>query len=241
MRASTKALIGLILFTCTAPALAQEADAQEIVVTGSRIRGGGYYDSSTPAPTLTLRRTADFAVQEVKVTGDTRDPDKRREEIYALIRGAIELAGKYDVQLATGETIVEPLTLANYKNLTLVKDDERDDTESTSFLIKVPLAPGMDAKGALDRFAKFVAAIPAVGRAEIEAEGDLTLSVVNPEQYRGKIVDLVAAESAATAAKFGPGYGVQVEGLSQRVQWARASLTEVFLYLPITFTVRPKD
>ena len=241
MRFSTKLLIALAIAGTAAPALAQEADAQEIVVTGSRIRGNGYYDSSAPAPSMALRRTADFAVQTVTVTGDTRDPDKRREEIYALVKGAIDLAGKYGVQLATGDIVVEQLTLANYRNLTLAKDDERDDTESTTFLIKVPLAPGMDAKAALDRFAKFIAAVPSVGRAEIKASEDLSLSVVNPEQYREQIIGLIASNAMAAAGKFGPGYGVTVEGLQGRVQWSRASLTEVLLYLPATFTVLPKD
>ncbi|MCW3847774.1 TonB-dependent receptor [Sphingomonas sp. LB-2] len=238
MRLLFKVLLVLGIFTTAAPAFAQD---QEIVVTGSRIRGNGYYDSSAPAPSMALRRTADFAVQTVTVTGDTRDPDKRREEIYALIKGAIDLAGKYGVQLATGDVVVEQLTLANYRNLPLAKDDDREDTESTSFLIKVPLTPGTDAKAALDRFAKFIAAVPSVGRAEIKASEDLSLSVVNPEQYREPIIGLIAASANAAAAKFGPGYGVTVEGLQGRVQWSRASLTEVYLYLPASFTVVPKD
>ena len=235
MKRIAKALIGMGLLACAAPAF-----AQEIVVTGSRISRNGEYDSSMPAPVLALRRTADFAVQQVTVTGDTRDPDKRREEIYAMIRGAIGLADKFDVQLATGEIVVEPLTLANYRSLTLAKDDSRPDTESTTFLIKVPLSSDMDAKAALDRFAKFVAGVPAVGRAEMEAKDDLTLSVVKPEQYRDQIVALVAAQTGATAAKFGASYGAEVSGLDRPVQWSRASLTEIFLYLPVTYSVQPK-
>lgn len=221
-------------------AAATPAFSQEIVVTGTRIRGGGYYDNSAPAPVLALRRTADFAVQQVTVTGDTRDPDKRRDEIYAMIKGAIALADKYGVQLATGETIVEPLTLANYRNLTLSKDEDRDDTEATSFLVKAPLSQGGDAKAALDRIARFLKDVPAVGRAEIKADGDLTLSVVNPEQYRTQILTLVATEAEANATRFGAGYGVEVQGLQSRVQWGRASLSEVFLYLPVSYSVRPK-
>jgi len=75
----------------------------------------------------------------------------------------------------------------------------------------------------------------------METQGDLTLSVVSPDQYRGQIIDLIAADAAASAAKFGPGYGVQVSGLDRPVEWARASLTEVALYLPASYTVRPKD
>jgi hypothetical protein len=223
---------------------AMPAAAQEVVVTGSRIARGGYSDAGSvnvmPATTLTMRRTADFAVQAVVVAGDTRDATKRREEIYDMIRGAIGSSGKFDVQLATGELVVEPLTIDNYKNLTLTADADRDDSQQTIFLIKTPLTPGMDSKTALDRISKFIAAVPAVGRAEMKASGDLTLSVVKPEQYRGQIIDLVAADAAANAAKFGAGYAVDVGGLDRPVQWGRASLTEVFLYLPVSYRVVPK-
>ena len=219
---------------------AMPACAQEIVVTAMRanrepVPGG------SPMPVDTLRRTADFAVQRVTISGDTREAAKRRDEIYAMVRGAIDLQAKYGVELATGTYVVEPLTVANFRDLPLAGDNnDRADAETTTFLVKTRLSPGMDAKAALDRITKFIAAVPSVGRAEMTADGDMTLSVVKPEQYRGAIVDLIAQDSAANAAKFGAGYGVEVHGLDRPVEWARASLTEVFLYLPSSYTVRPK-
>ena len=106
-------MLALLLLLDPASALAQANTATaEIVVTAARRQADGY-DEHIPA--VGLRRVADFAVQEVTVNSDTRDPDKRHEEIFAMIRGAIELAAKQKgVQLATGEMVVEPLTLANY-------------------------------------------------------------------------------------------------------------------------------
>ncbi len=235
MRILVKALVFAALIVGASP-----APAQEIVVTASRVRGVA--DAAPSMPAVTLRRTADFAVQRVKLTGDTREAARRRDEIYAMIRGAIDLQGKYGIELSTGTLVVEPLTIANYRDLPLQKDDDdRADTETTTFLVKTRLAPGMDARAALDRITKFVAAVPSVGRAELKAEGDMTLSVVKPEQYRGAIVDLIAADALANATKFGSDYGVEVRGLDRPVEWARASLTEVFLYLPSSYAVRPKD
>jgi len=105
----------------------------------------------------------------------------------------------------------------------------------------VPLAPGIDAKTALAKIDKFVKAVPAVGRAEIKAYSELTLSVVDPEQYRGAIMDLVAKDTTATSGRFGAGYGVEVRGLDKPVQWKRASLTEVQLFLPSDSVVRPRN
>lgn len=227
-----------LLALAPATALAQDTESmgEEIMVTGSRIERD---DDAARLPVIGLKRTADFAVQRVTVVGDTREQEKRRDEIMAMIRGAIELAGRRgDIDLATGAQSVEPLTLANYRNLPLASDG-RPDTDYATFLIKTRLA-GTDAKAALDRIAAFIKAVPTVGRAEMRSSGDLTLSIVSPDQYRGQIIDLVAADARATAARLGPDYGVAASGLDRPVEWSRASLTEVFLYVPYGYTVVPK-
>jgi hypothetical protein len=248
MRGMLKAMIfGSLLVATAAPARAQDEGGQEIVVTGFRKLAGNDADDVReirpvlPASALTMRRTADFAVQQVTIGGDTREEGKRREEIYAMTRRAIELAGKYGVQLATGELVIEPLTLANYKNLIVTEDEDQNEAELVTFVVKTPLTSGMDSKTALERISKFIAGVPPVGRAELKAKSELTLSVVNPEQYRRPIIAQIAKEAAATSAPFGTGYGVEVTGLERPVQWTQASLTEVLLYLPATYTVRPHD
>jgi hypothetical protein len=157
-----------------------------------------------------------------------------------MIRGAIDLASKRSgIELATGSVVVEPLTTSSYRNLPL-SNDGRPDTDKTTFLVKTRLSAATDAKAALDRIEAFVKDVPTVGRAEMKRSGDLTLSVVGPDQYRGQIIDLVAADARATVAKVGPGYAVEIKGLDRPVDWTRASLTEVFLYLPYTYNVVPR-
>ena len=210
----------------------------EVVVTASR-RSADDYDEHVPS--VGLRRVADFAVQEVIIMGDTREAAKRHDEIFAMVKGAIELASKRGgIELATGEMVVEPLNLGNYRSLTL-RNDGRPDTDRTSFLVKTRLTTAVDAKTALERIDAFIKAVPTIGRAEMRRTGDLTLSVVSPDQYRGKIIDLVAADARETAAKLGSEYAVEAKGLDRPVEWSRASLTEVFLYVPYSFTVVPKS
>jgi acetylornithine deacetylase/succinyl-diaminopimelate desuccinylase-like protein len=227
-----------------APAEAQNLGESEIVVTGSRIPQPGSPTVVRP-PAIGLKRIADFAVQYVTIVGDTRDEKTRRDEIFGMVRGAIELAARRgDIELASGTLIVEPLTLANYRNLELGDEDEDDDdyrpdTDRISFLVKTRLAAGMDSKAALDRIAAFVKAVPAVGRAEMKTDGELTLSVVGPDKYRGQIVDLVAADARATAVRLGPDYSVTANGLDRPVEWTRASLTEVYLYVPYDYSIVP--
>lgn len=80
----------------------------------------------------------------------------------------------------------------------------------------------------------------ATGRALSEKRGRITLTIVNPDQYRDQIIKLIAAEALKSAAAFAPGYGVEVAGLSEQLIWAQASATEVFLYIPYRFTIRPR-
>lgn len=232
------------------PVLAQD----EIIVTGMR-RLNPDNDSVHPLDVRTataaaippaaaqmLRRTADFAVQQVVVVSDTVDEEQADAEVQAMTRNAIDLSAVSGVQLASGEIVVEPLNTRNYKDLKIEAIDEDEiDGRAVKFLVKVPLVPGIDAKAALARIDKFIKAVSAVGRAKIKAYSELTLSVVDPEQYRSAIIDLVAKDTAGTTARFGAGYGVEVTGLDKPVQWKRASLTEVQLFLPADSKVRPRN
>lgn len=219
------------------PALAQDYANDEVVVTGSRRSSDSFDDSQ---PVIGLRRAADFAILQVTIAGDTRDRDARRNEILAMVRSAIDLAPKHGVELATGDTVVEPLTLGNYRNLGFVGDN-RPDTDRVGFRVKVKLGAGVDGASARERIQRFLKAIPAVGRAEVRGgDGDLTLSIVGPDKFRGEILDIVAADAKAVSARLGPDYGVELKGLDRPVEWSQVGLTDVFLYVPYNMVVRPK-
>ena len=218
------------------PAHAQNSGAAEIIVTAQRRSERDY---SAEMPAVGLKRTADFAIEEVTITGDSRDPDTRHDEIYGMVAAALAAAPGNGVKLAFGDYVVQPLTLQNYKDLTLEKDN-RPDSQHVSFLVKVPLVQGGDAQSAEKRITAFIKAVKPVGRALMESNDELTLSVVAPDQYRGAIADAIAADARAMAARLGDGYGVQIEGLNRPVEWARSGLSEVLLYIPYRLTVLPK-
>ncbi len=218
------------------------ACAQEIIVTAARRAADGYNGGivngvvTTQRPIINLKRLADYVVQPVRLTGDTRDVAARKSELSATLRGMIAGAGKAGVELAIGDYVVEPLTVSNLSRLNFVGDG-RPDTSTTIFLVKVKLTPEMSLATASAQIAKFVDSVNRVGRTTLKIEGDPTLSVVNPDQYRGQIADLIAADAAVMKVKFGPDYGVVVTGLDRPVEWARAGPLDVYLYLPSTYTV----
>ncbi|MEI6641387.1 MAG: TonB-dependent receptor [Novosphingobium sp.] len=224
----------LALVASLLPGLA--AAQEEVIVTAQRRSADNYTDTK---PAVGLKRTADFAVQEVTIAGDTRDPDARSNEIYATLANAIAQAPKSGVQLAYGELTIQPVTLRNYRDLTL-KRDSRPDSQKVTLLIKAPLQNGRDAQAAQAAITAFVKAVKPVGRALMETNDDLTFSIVDPDQYRSAIADVIAADGKAMAAKLGPDYGVEIEGLNRPVEWARAGLSEVLLYIPYKLVIVPK-
>ena len=237
MRIIVNSLIALAMLASVAPAF-----AQEMIVTAQRRAqndyNGGYANGvvATQRPIINLKRTADYVVQPVRLTGDARDATVRMNDVNATLRTMIAGAPKANVELATGDYVVEPLTVVNYRNLTY-GGDGRPDTSTTTFLVKLKLAPGMDIAAAKAQIKRFVDSVDKTGRSTLTVMGEPTLSVVNPDQYRGQIADLIAADAATMKVKFGPDYGVVVTGLDRPVEWARAGPVEVFLYLPSTYTV----
>jgi hypothetical protein len=233
------------------PVHAQDINQGEVVVTGSRTRQV-YMDPRTnraiataeeggDLPSVGLRRRADFALLPVIIAGDTREREQRREEILTMVRSALALSGRSGIELAVGDFFVVPLTSGNYRTLAFLGDG-RPDSERVAFFIKTRLGASADeANQAITKLEQFISSVPAAGRAEMRAGGPLTLSIVAPDQYRAQLLDLVAQDARAIAARFGPEQKVEAHGLDRPVEWRRAGATEVFLYIPHRMVFRPAD
>lgn len=234
MRRSWLGALGAVMLA--GPAIAQDLNSAEIVVTGSRIEQDGY---SRDMPAVGLRRPADYLVQEVIIRGDTRDGKQRSQEIYAMLAKAVELAGKSGVELAYGDYILTPLTTANMKELEL-KNDTRPDSQRITFLAKVKLASAMSGKQAQEKIDKYIESVPEVGRAQMDSGDDPTLSVVGPDSYRAQIAAVIGEDARKLAQTIGENYAVQIEGLNMPVQWSRSGPSEVMLYIPYKLVVVPR-
>ena len=229
-------LFSAALLAAAMPVAAQDnSNIQgEVVVTAQRASADYLSDEQT---VVGLRRTADSAIQRIRFTSDSRDEDMRKREIHAMLEAAIRRADGAGVELVTGDFELTKDTLANYKDLAFGRG-QRPDTSEIGLFVKASLAGSVG--GAQGRIDNFVKSVPPSGRALMEKGGGITLTIINPDQYRPEIVRLVAAEALKTASAFGADYGVEVAGLNEQLIWAQASATEVFLYIPYRFTVRPK-
>jgi hypothetical protein len=221
-----------------APAAAQDAPFDEIIVTGSRAIEWDPDD----VPVIQLERRADNLIVAVRVVNDTRDAPGRREEITRTLRAmARAAAGRADIDLSIEDdgTLV-PLTEDMVSTLTLGVDPGRSDTSVASLVVKTPIREGDTLDAASERIEAFVEGVAPVGRSIADVSGDWQLSVINPAQYRAPIVAAIAADARATAAAFGEGYAVQVEGMSNRVTWRQAGPLDLALFIPYDMTVTPR-
>jgi hypothetical protein len=223
-------LAAAILGIAIVPARAQDANAPglgEVIVNSNRMSARYALQDR---PVVGLRRQADSAVLQVSISSDKR-------EIHAMLLAVLDRAAAAGVELVTGNFELTPVTKANYQDLPLFPAG-RVDTSQVSVMIKVKLA-GSTAT-AEQRLNAFIKSVPRTSRGAMDKAGALTLTIVNPDQYRDAIVKLVAENARNYAAMFGPDYAVQVSGVDGQVFWSQVSGTDVFLYVPYHYTIVPK-
>jgi hypothetical protein len=230
-------LAGAVLAFTISPVLAQDANAPalgEVVVTGNRL-AAPYADRERPV--VGLRRRADSAVMRVTLSSDSRDEADRKREIHTMLAAALQRAPAAGIEVVIGSFSLLPVTQANYQDLPMVSAG-RIDTSQVEVMVKVRLTGTATAAGR--QLDAFIAAIPRTGRGVMEASGQVTLTIVDPDQYRDQIVRLVAENARKYSEMFGADYAVQVTGIDRQIVWSQVSPTEVFLYVPYSYTVVPR-
>lgn len=216
-----------------------------VVVTGSRQdrsslnaylapnRGG-----SGPSA-IGVTRRADYFVTPLFVSSDSRDFTARKEELFTMLGETLRRADAEGIDIVAGRYGLEPVTLANMRELPLA-GGSRPDTNRVQIYARIPLR-GDDPKVAktAERIKEFVKAVPASGRSFIDI-GTTGLAIDDPEQYRRDVVAHIAKEAASYAKLFGNDYGVSIKGLHGDLYFQQSSETEVFLYIEHTFDIAPK-
>jgi len=219
---------GLLL---AAAAFAQSG-VEEIVVTATR--------EESPRPGTYLRRTGDFLLLTVYVINDTRETEGRKREIYETLRGALASArrdGGIELSVVEGEIVI-PLRVDSAT--VVLADGGRPDTSATTISVKTRIpAKNADGQALISQLRDFVAAIKPVGRTQLQPDGDVDISVVGPDQYRGEILQRFAEEARSVTAALGPDYRVLARGIDRPVEWTRLGLLELALYVPYSYEVLP--
>lgn len=252
------AFAGLAILAC--PALAQDG---EIIVTAMK-RSAAF---GTPVavvagpPVIGLKRQADSAVRQIEIVSDSREADMRKREVQVMLLAAIGRARGAGLSLVVGQYEVTEVTVENwrdhfpalagkpdtdYEDDDYSDDDDEDAKPKPSFedsggtatarlMIKTRLEGSITS--AQQKIAAFVKAVPPTGRSLIVQKGGLALTIVKPDQYRDEIYRRVSEGAKQAVSFYGPEYGVDVTGLDRAIAWTQVSNTEVFLYVPYSFSV----
>ncbi len=187
-------------------------------------------------PPIALRKTGDFLVLRVKVENDSRDPEARKREMDETLLRLVKAAGLTGrFELHSGEYALTPKN----HGLALSEDGSRPDTSYAHLFIKVPLAAEDDVPKLTQELQEFVTAAEVSGRTQL-SPGKVGLSVVNPEQYRYELLELIAKDISRLSEIFGGAYGFEVKGLDRRLGVRRVSVTQVELYLKYSFSMRSR-
>jgi hypothetical protein len=209
------------------------ASVGEIVVTAVK---RGYDPGGTP--NVVLVRRADNLITEVKVVCDTRDPSLRRNELKETLPAMIRTAGRSGtISLGVGDEVLGAFDETMLDKV--IAPDTKADTSVASLVIKTPVSVRDTFDAASGRIVAFIAATPKSGRSEILRENDWNLTIVGPERSRPALLALIADDARATAAVFGAGYGVSVEGLQQRIAWYQQGPLDLALYITYRLEVAP--
>ena len=220
-----KAFIIACACVCSAPTWAQ---LDEIVVTGARVSGDDY----SRIPAIVLERRADFLVQRIRLTNDTRAEDARVKELHQTIRDMVADAAKRPgMALSYGDEFLIAITATDYE-VPLGKGAKRADTSSTEIYVKLALGARDNVQESIAALNAFIRKARVSGRTEIEPADDVGLSLVSPEKYRYDIIAKITEDAKKLQATLAAQCKVEISGLSNRVSWQRSDVSELTLYIP---------
>jgi hypothetical protein len=232
-RIACSLLAGLLV---VGPAIAQDAGdnstLDRIEVTGSRIS----YRDLLDTPAVSLLKSGDYLLQEVRLVNDTREATAREREIHETI-AAMLAAGAPRYTVLQGDAYRVELNRGNYR-IDVSDADKRPDTSQATLYVRVDLAGDAAAADAAARALQaFVRGVRGVGRTEVEAVGETALGMRRPERFRYEIIEAIARDTEAVTRALGVGCRVELDGLNSRIEWQRVSSGELLLYIPYQMTV----
>ncbi|HZP61168.1 MAG TPA: hypothetical protein VFB27_12665 [Opitutaceae bacterium] len=222
----------LSFFIFLATSIALHAGDEVIVLDQFSVSSGS---SAREIPPITVRKPGDFLLLQIQLTNDTRDPDKRRAELYDTIKTILNASAAIEKMEISSVDMI--LNGQNYQ-INLQDAQSKSDTSTAELYLKLPLSSTDDVGALTGRLHKFAREIKVVGRTEI-FPGEIGISVKNPEKFRTEVIAKVAEDVKKMRELFGDSFEIVVKGLDQRLRWQRVSVSELEFYIPYSYEVFP--
>lgn len=223
------ALALALSFSTVLPAFAQD---DEIIVTASRI------DDGLPGQVLIV--PGDNLLLAVQVESDDREAATRYAEITETITAMLEAAeDDADITISfVDDDRVRPLTPSLFEDA--IRPGLRPDTSRAVLRVRTPIPDDVtDAFALATGLHRFVESIEEEGRITVEALDDVTVSVVNPRQYRPQLLGLITGEVREVTEALGPDYRAVLDGIDGEMKSFRASDLSLGFFLPYEYRIIP--
>lgn len=228
-----------ILISLSVPSFSHAQD--EIVVTGSRIIQGT--DINTAGPGIFYERRGDFLLLEVLVENDSREIGTRLSELTETVEDIIAAAeNEKDIKLSLIDenNFVRPLSVNSFGEG--IRSGNRPDTSIATLQVKTDIPTEVaDSFKLAAKLGRFVDGLKEKGRTTITNSDDISVSVVNPYQYRETVMDMVLAEIKDVNQSLGPDYRAVVRGLDKELSWVRSGSLNLAFTLPYTYDIIPNN
>ena len=209
------------------------AAQDEIIVTASRI------DNSTPG--VFLEKRGDFLLLEAKIENDSRELSTRIKEINATLEKFQQAAAKnpkITLGIVDDSDFVRPLSESNFSDS--IGYGSRPDTSVATLKVKTEI-PGsvIDSYKLAQMLSEFVDSIDEEDRTTITTYDEISVSVVNPFQYRMDVIKKVVGEVNMITDSLGPEYRAIIKGLDKELKWVRSGDLNLAFYLPYEYEIIP--
>ncbi len=217
------------------------AQDDEIIVTGTRLSRASSFEEQGGAPGVTVVKRGDFLLLGVTIESDARDRTERLGEISNTIEAFLKAAEADDtIELSIIEsgTTVRRLTQSNY--IQGVSFGGRPDTSVARMRVKTAIPDKVENSAALaGKLSRFVDEIEEKGRISISTNGETSVSVVDPYQYRDEVVAKIVGEINEITEALGPEYVAIIKGLDRQVYWDRKGDIDLAFSMPYTYEIIP--
>lgn len=233
MRLITVAILCLVFAASSSAQQGGEAkELESVEVTGSRIS----YEDLEGTPAISINKQGDYLLQKITLINDTRSEEGRKQEIYATIERILSKAGG-QYQLLSGEGYRSVLNKGNFR-IDLNKDSSRPDVSRVTLYLRASITGSTeDGDKLVSNLRNFARESQKVGRTEIEVEKDTALGMSKPERYRYEVVAAIAEDAKKISRDLGAGCEIKLSRLDSRIEWGRASATELLLYIPYSMEI----
>ncbi len=186
------------------------------------------------AVAASLVMPADFVSVPLRIVSD----QKNTAQAYDETRQAIELIGKKAKESVRFRMTMGAVSLSQHRGgYGISSGSWSQPAASSEIFLLVPLstnsanifAAGVEA-------AKFVDALTLPGKTRCEF-GTLQLAVADPEQYRGKVLELIKQEMTKTLEALAPQAGIKIQGLEGQIRVGQLDDRNVELFLNYSLSI----